>query len=151
MLTSRLARPSDVPFMADRLRPEDTSEVYAAGGLSPLEALDAGLRHTPSCLSAVNERDEPVAMAGVVPSPDPMVGYIWMLATTEIEKHPISFLRLGIKEATIWQSQYPILTNCVDERNELHIKWLRWMGFTFIRRHPEYGHEQRPFLEFVRI
>jgi hypothetical protein len=33
----------------------------------------------------------------------------------------------------------------------VHIKWLRWMGFTFISSHPKFGTEGRLFLEFVRI
>jgi hypothetical protein len=33
----------------------------------------------------------------------------------------------------------------------VHIRWLRWMGFTFIKSHPKYGAEGRLFLEFVRI
>jgi hypothetical protein len=33
----------------------------------------------------------------------------------------------------------------------VHIRWLKWMGCTFIKRHSTYGVEQRPFLEFVRL
>jgi hypothetical protein len=33
----------------------------------------------------------------------------------------------------------------------VHIKWLRWMGFTFIASHPNFGTEGRLFYEFARI
>lgn len=49
------------------------------------------------------------------------------------------------------QAQTPILFNCVDQRNEVHINWLRWLGFKFVRIIPEYGIQKLPFIEFVRI
>ena len=39
----------------------------------------------------------------------------------------------------------------VDARNELHIKWLKFMGFKFIQRHENFGVAKLPFYEFLRI
>ena len=47
--------------------------------------------------------------------------------------------------------RYPLLFNTVAEFQYAHIRWLRWMGFTFIRRWPHYGHAETPFLEFARL
>jgi hypothetical protein len=46
---------------------------------------------------------------------------------------------------------YPLLGNHVDIRNTKHTKWLKRMGFSFLRVLPEYGVERRPFIEFARL
>jgi hypothetical protein len=78
-------------------------------------------------------------------------GSIWLLATDDIEKYQITFLRHSKKVLKELQQDYLALHNYVDARNSLHIKWLKWMGFTFINKLDRFGVEQRPFYEFVRI
>jgi hypothetical protein len=151
MLRARPAIESDIWWISEELRQEDVDEIYAASGLGPWPAVQICVEHTPEPMVGVDEKDDPVCIGGVAPTGDPMVGAVWALCTQYVEFHKVSFLRRSIPWVHLWQSQYPILTNCVDERNELHIKWLRWLGFTFIRRHPQWGYEKRPFLEFVRI
>lgn len=150
MLTARPANILDAEHMAPRLRPADVDEVWAASGSSPMVALTRGLYYSVSPIVGVDAQDLPVCMGGVVPSGDPLVGLIWMLGTTDIESHRLSFLRRSRPWVEQWNGEFPLLTNVVDERNQLHIRWLRWLGFTFIARHPRYGFERRPFLEFVR-
>lgn len=60
------------------------------------------------------------------------------------------FLRECRRYLAGMEQLYPVLFNLIDERNTVHMRWLRWMGFTFIRR-TTYGHEQRPFLEFIKL
>ena len=73
----------------------------------------------------------------------------------ELKAHGIQArvaLRVGnrqfLRESRTWLerigSQYELLTNVVHEDNHLHHKWLRFLGFTFIRR-------EKPFIEFARI
>jgi hypothetical protein len=152
MLTPRPAQYRDVLSMALRLRDEDKAELRAASGMTPLSALEHSFAATVLPHVGVDEGDQPVCMGGVVPFPGcPLRGAVWAVATTDVERHRVSFLRRSIPWVKRWQEQFPILTNCVDERNRVHIEWLRWLGFTFIHRHPEYGVERLPFLEFVRI
>jgi len=151
MLTVRRARAHDCVLMAETLRPADKAEVYAAAGIQPFDALFQGLQNSDLPVVGADENDIPVAMGGVCSTEEPLAGLVWMLATTDIEKHKISFLRQSRDLVMGWHDRYPVLFNAVDERNELHIKWLRWLGFTFIRRIPEHGFEKRPFLEFVRL
>ena len=47
--------------------------------------------------------------------------------------------------------KYPLLTNAVDEEYKVSIDWLRFLGFTFLKRHETWGVGNKPFLEFVRI
>ena len=91
-----------------------------------------------------------VAMLGVVPlMPD--VGRVWMLASPELTLRPGLFLRHARPFLERIQCRYPLLFNTVAEFQYAHIRWLRWMGFTFIRRWPHYGHAETPFLEFARL
>jgi len=39
----------------------------------------------------------------------------------------------------------------VDAEYTLAINWLKFVGFTFIKKHDTWGVGDKPFLEFVRI
>ncbi len=150
----RVSTLKDVEWLAPRLRLEDIDEIKAASGSQPHEALMSGLLYSDDCLTMVADDEEPVGMFGVAPSPAEGVGHVWMLCTPRL---PEEYSRRFIKECRegFWTSflhrNYPVLTNHVDERNMTHVRWLRWLGFKFIMRHPSFGYEGRPFLEFVRI
>lgn len=156
MLYPRPATVDDISWMSSRLRIADILEVKAAAGLDPWGALRDSYNNSSCRMVGADEKDRPVCMGGVVPAhfhwtSTPLSAVVWMLATTDLEHHQMSFLRQSKVWLEKWHQDYPVLFNCVDERNELHIKWLRWLGFVFIRRHPEWGFEKRPFLEFVRL
>lgn len=144
---------SDCEYMARHMRVEDRAEIRAASGHRAFEAMEveyhqSGVRYTLTAPGTGN----PVGVLGVVPSPlEPEVGYVWMQATPELECHATRFLRGCAPVLRELHRFRPLLTNAVDARNELHIKWLRWLGFTFIRRHEAFGFEQRPFIEFLRL
>ncbi len=88
----------------------------------------------------------------MVPTDD-LTGAVWLLGSDALTQPPLR--RQFLVEGTVYLDTLhrfrPLLWNVVDERNTLHVRWLKWMGFTFINRHPYYGAEQRPFLEFVRL
>ena len=67
------------------------------------------------------------------------------------ERDKRTFLRRSKVELDKIIQEYPVLFNVVDARNKIHVRWLQWMGFTFIKKHSEYGPEGRLFYEFVRI
>jgi hypothetical protein len=150
------ARPStanDVIYLAPRLRPEDVAEVKAYSGRDAYHTLSLGLHVSDQCWTMVSDDDEPAGMFGVVKSQLPGAGLVWMLCTPLVPENSMTFLkecRRGGWTNKLHRS-YPILWNYVDERNTKHVNWLRWMGFSFIMRHPKFGFEQRPFLEFTRL
>tara|TARA_Y100001963_G_scaffold83655_1_gene115939 strand:- start:3694 stop:4032 length:339 start_codon:yes stop_codon:yes gene_type:complete len=92
----------------------------------------------------------PAAMFGAGPAASG-VGVIWLLGTDLLLGNTTRFLR----ESRFWMEQcarpYKLLFNYVDARNTVHIRWIEWLGFTFINQHDDFGVERRPFLEFVRI
>jgi len=71
---------------------------------------------------------------------------VWMLCTVSVEKHPVKFLRFirGYYEETIKQQK--MLWNYALKENELHIRWLRWLGATF---HDEITIQGKTFVRFI--
>lgn len=139
--------------MAERMRIEDKAEVVAASGHTPLQALAHAFLNSEECYT-VDFNGKPSAMFGCVPSEADTgvrLGTIWLLGTDDIPLFTWPFLR----NSRTWLDRvcegFDIVGNFVDERNKQHVKWLRWLKFTFVARHPEFGHLGLPFLEFVKI
>ena len=150
MAIIRPATGDDVLHVSGAMRQADQDELEA-GGSSPVRALIDGLMYSAEPIAGCYEDDRPVAMAGVVPDPnDLMAGHIWMLGTDEMATRPVEFCRASTPVILRWNEKFPVLTNQVDERNTLHIRWLKWLGFVFLSREP-CGPQQLPFLQFVRI
>lgn len=138
-------------MLAPILRDEDVAEVLAAGREDPLESLKAGFNGSALCLT-VEIDSHPHMMFGVVLTPDPEVGYIWMLSSPEpFKRHSVTFLRQSRAWITTLHGYAPILTNSVDARNKAHIEWLRWLGFSFINKTNGLGEGNLPFITFARI
>lgn len=144
--------PNDLLILARNMREADRLELMAGSGVEPLAALEEGYVHSTKCLTIFTDQDEVVGVFGVVPNTlDPLVGHPWMLATDHLDSIRMTFLRQSRKYLDDLAEGFPLLMNCCDKRNTVHIKWLRWLGFSFIREIPEYGVGRVPFLEFVKI
>jgi hypothetical protein len=151
MLHLRPSTLSDADALAPRLREDDLREVQACG-VSPLDALRRGIGTSLPAMSIVNGSGEVVGVFGAVPLPgEPGAAAVWLLGSDGITKESMSFLRQSRKHIEAIQEMYPLLFNRVDSRNLLHIRWLKWLGFTFINYLPECGVNGEPFWEFVRI
>lgn len=151
----RQATLQDCWSLGTKLREADKAEVKASSGRLPTTALMSAWNNSDLPLTIYAEDDREsirVGMWGVVPDlSEPMAGAIWMMAAPELRLAKHSFLRVSRGYVDVLNRRYPVLFNTVDARNTVHLKWLRWTGFTFIQRHERYGHEQRPFYEFVRV
>jgi hypothetical protein len=81
------------------------------------------------------------------------VGRIWLIGTDELVTKPLrsQFIRECPRYLAGMERMYKLLHNEIDERNTLHIRWLQWLGFTFIRRIPEHGVQRLPFWEFTKL
>lgn len=150
-VTIRPATISDCTSVASRLRAEDVAEAAAGSGLPAEYAMkiclmyDRGVR-----VACIDGRPEMIFGC----SGDDFVGRPWMLATPLPFTPQWSRVFLRASADVVendWQARFPLLTNFVDARNVSHIRWLRWLGFVFVRRDPVHGVAGIPFLEFVRI
>ncbi|MFB2563649.1 phage protein Gp13 family protein [Rhizobium sp. IMFF44] len=151
MLETRPSQPEDVTYLAPRLREADRQELLAAGSPSPEQSLTDGLMLSKQCISIVDEEDRAVAMFGVCPSSEEGVGFVWLLGSDEIKRDKTKFLRRSKQWVDIFHEEFAVLTNFVDRRNEVHLKWLRWLGFKFLRIVNAPGPGNLPFYEFARI
>ena len=130
----------DALTIARRLRPEDLLDLH---GEPPVTAMTGGFELSREPLTVVF-RGRPVAMFGVVPWEDGSgVGNVWLLGTPAIEEIKTPFLRQSRDWLDHISRGFTGLRNQVHEGNVLHIKWLRWLEFTFIRR-------QHGFMEFAK-
>lgn len=142
----------DAHSLAPRLRREDVEEAWSACRLTPLDALLGALLAGEAYTGMLD--DLAIAMFGVVPHPELReTGLVWMLGSPEIAEPATKFrFRHAVP---YWVDQlnekYPLLTNIVDARNEVHLKWLQRLGFIFINKHAQIGPDRLPFYEFIRI
>lgn len=148
----RRALVADAVTLAPRLREADRNECRAFLGIEPEGVLPLNVNTAEKAWCFVGDNGEPVGMFGVSPvDQHPYFGIVWMVTTPEITDYRRELIRL----APIWldrmHSLYPLLGNHVDARNTLHVRWLRRMGFSFLRTLPTFGVERRPFHEFARL
>jgi hypothetical protein len=81
---------------------------------------------------------------GASPAGAPGVGVVWLLATQEIERHPVRFYRESKRMFGNVTEKYETLINWVDQHNTLSLRWLQWLGFEIEEPEP-WGVLQLPF------
>jgi hypothetical protein len=145
----RLTTLEDIKYLAPRLRQEDKQEILAGSGLTPYEALHIGFKNAVIVFTIFNPKNKPVGIFGVDDVGNG-IGAIWLLATKDLAKIQIAFLKECREVIKFLNTKYKILWNFVDCRNQLHIKWLKWCGFKFLRK-TNRGVLQKPFYEIIRI
>ena len=145
----KLTTLEDIKYLGPRLRQEDKQEILAGSGLLPYEALHIGFKNAVIVFTIFNPKNKPVGIFGVDDVGNG-IGAIWLLATKDLAKIQIAFLKECREVIKFLNTKYKILWNFVDCRNQLHIKWLKWCGFKFLRK-TNYGVLQKPFYEIIRI
>ena len=145
----KLTTLEDIKYLAPKLRKEDKQEILALSGLLPYEALLIGFKNAVIVFTIINPKNKPVGIFGIDDWGNG-VGGIWLLATKDLAKIQIAFLKECREVIKFLNTKYKILWNFVDCRNQLHIKWLKWCGFKFLRK-TNYGVLQKPFYEIIRI
>lgn len=134
--------------VASRPRSADVEELWAAGRLTPLEAVQMGQRFGEAYIGMVD--GEPVCAFGVTPiSALSGLGAPWMVGSTALDAHFRGFLRGCGPVVRAMLSQWPRLVNYVDARNLRAVKWLKWLGFIILPPVP-YGHDGLPFHPFIK-
>lgn len=138
----------DVKQMRDNLRESDRMEVAASHGYTGSQALTKAFAESAVCLTVLYKL-KPVAMFGVVADPEMKnVGSIWFLATDDLKKMWVTFLKLTPASIEQMMTVRPILYNYVDERNAASIRWLQWAGANMAGPKP-YGMLGLPFRFFT--
>ena len=138
--------------LADKLRPEDAREIASASGMNPKDVLvmSSGLSLKMWRMVA-GDTGETVSLFGVASSGRRWVGTPWLVASRRIAEFPQHVGRNTLMAVNLLHEHYPVLTNYADMRNTLHIRWLKWAGFRFIRETCDYARDGALFGEFIRI
>lgn len=118
-------------------------------GRSPVEVLREGIE-SGRAYAVELASGEVAALFGVAPTGEPQLGSVWLLASESLLSIRLTFLRHSAHWLRVLFADYDLLGNFVDERNRVHVQWLRWLGFRFLRRVP-LGRNGESFLEFVRL
>ncbi len=134
------------------LRLCDYNELYAATGRNPMEVVMESFRATPGDCYVFRYRGtgRPVSIFGCGAG-SKGTGVPWMVSTPDVKHCAREVIVLGNRYTNMWQNKYPLLVNYVDARNEASMRWLKALGYSFIRLHEHYGAARIPFYEFVRI
>ncbi len=149
-------RPStveDAHDLAPRLRIEDVRECAAMSGNHPLQSLLTAVLEGTECQTIVGDDGEIIGMFGIHHLPDfgENQACVWMMSSPSLSKIKRAFIERTGGILRGFHMKFPLLWNLVDARNDVHIHWLRRVGFVFINRYDNFGPEQRTFYEFVRI
>lgn len=140
----RPATREDCVDLAPRLRKEDLEEISCSSGLTPLQSILIGFRTGETY--AIVWKGEVVAIFGCGGIRG-VIGIPWMLASPTLSKIKKKFLRECKAYVFHMLEAYEYLENYVWADNEVHIKWLEWLGFTLCDPEPE-GVDDKPFRRF---
>ncbi len=114
----------DATFLGPRLREADKEELQADWGETPLSAIiDFGIKISDTCWTIHNE-ENPVAIFGN------KQGSLWMVATPDLLKDSMEFLRESEGIIQQLQDTYGTLTAISHNKNTEHHRWLRWLDFS---------------------
>ena len=123
----RRASRTDAEWVFTHLRAEDYTEVTdAADGADPYPILMAGWKESRVCY-ALRVNGRAIAVLGILPTPS--FNVVWLVATDEVAKHRLAVLRHGRDVADKWFRRFGTLMCIADNRNTLHQRWIKLIGF----------------------
>ncbi len=141
------ARYEHISHIAANVRESDRQELFDYSLLSPVEALERSYSISKLAWTGLID-GEPVVMFGVVSaSLLSDTGIPWMIGTTELDKHQITFLKRCKPVVHKMNMCYKRLENYVAAYNIKAIQWLKWLRFEFDEPQPM-GLFKKPFIKF---
>ena len=139
------ATPRHVRQLSPNLRTADRQEIKALTGLEPGPALTASY-----CVSTfaytVLRNGWPVGVGGIVEQ-DHGTAEGWLVGSDDMTSNWVEFAKGSLSFVRNVFDRYELVTNLVDVRNTVHLRWLEWFGCKFS---PPImvGKECRPFVRF---
>lgn len=133
-------------YLRDRLRMGDLLEVTCLG-VSPAEALRASLAGSIFARTGISD-GRIAAMWGCGGSPLGGVGEPWLLTTAEVERIPISMVRVARREVGAMLGLFPVLVNFVAADYRQACRFLEVVGFTL---GPAFQFSGAPWREFRMV
>ncbi len=144
----RSATEEDIPYLSENLREADKKELFATSGRTPEESLTNAFTHDSLGIWVGVYEGNPEIIFGVTKCDNEDVGFPWMVCTDKLKDSPREFISKCKRWVEGFSRNFPLLINFVHAENDLHIRWLKWCGFDFVKLHDSYGHSGEPFWEF---
>lgn len=126
---------ADVHYLAQRIRACDRMEIQLGSGAKPIDVLRKAVNRSVIRETITTPSGSIAGIWGVVPIQDDL-GSIWMLGSADLETIPTSFLKACRPAVAQAHVKFPTLVCAPWRENHLHLRWLRWLGFTI----EEVGH-----------
>lgn len=137
-----IVRDGDWKRVLTDMRPADRAEAIALG-VDPETALRGSIELS-EAVYTIRQGDDALGMFGAGSN-----GAVWMIGTPGIERIRFRFLRGCSPWVNALHAVSPILWNWADSRNTLHLRWLRWLGFSLGVERP-IGINGEMFTHFIR-
>ena len=140
-------KPEHGEYIAANIRQIDRKEIYYFGTLQPLPAIRMTAANAVAAWTVLVD-DVPAMMFGINRrSHLSQVGVPWLLATDEVEKHPMRFAYASKVYFDRMVRAFPKMENHVLAENKVTIRWLKWLGFDMEEPAP-FGAFQAHFRRF---
>jgi ribosomal protein S18 acetylase RimI-like enzyme len=147
MYEIRRASQEDVALVVSNIRASDVADIQAVSPLPPAEAVLHSFNASQRRLAFL-AHGRCVGIGGIQFDDDQGNGSIWLIGTPEFDtymsrgaaRHSRAALAMITKNART-------LYNFVDETNQATLRWLEWMGFDLVARHPNFRELGRTCVE----
>lgn len=149
-LIIRPTQPGDADAVADRLKGSDIAEIRLLFGHDANIKKKVRQSYHGSDVCWTLEYEKIPEMIFGVQAHNKHFGWVWMVSTPVIqERFPKLFFRESKVILHSWLLKYrPVLGNYVSTENIVTIRWLKRLGFKFLRT-VHLGPHKQPFYEFL--
>ena len=118
----------DLHELALTMRLEDVEEIFHSSQVTPFAALHRGWSASHTC-HTIEWDNKVVAIFGVTGEKG-VWGSPWMLGADDLSRC-WSLLRECREVVRGYLEDYKHLSNACWSKNDVHVKWIKWLGFTF--------------------
>lgn len=116
-----------VKYIEKHLRPIDKKELQGAY----TSVTTCAMHEFCDNFLAFSEKEEPIAIYGIVKYPIDGLRAVWMVGTTEIKKYKKELITIGFKEIGRFIKEYGPVTNYISTDNNESRRWLKKAGAVF--------------------
>lgn len=124
----RPATPQDILYLASRIRDEDKRECSITGehpAVSMFRALDEG----DETVTFLELDGTPFGIGGSFCPTSEDGAFVWALLTPAVKHNAVALCRYSRRWLDQVLALYGRAHTWADSRNEIHIRWLKWLGF----------------------
>ena len=143
----RKATLEDALYVSQNLRPADLQEIEGLGH-TPFNVM-LGILLCEDTFAFTNYQGELAGIGGVIPDDAGNAG-IWTLCTPALESMGLTFFRQAKRHIDALTKPYKMVYALCDSRNDLHHKFLKYLGFKALRAIPQPPFNI-PYYEVVKL